>query len=87
MTLTDVEVRYAAKRAWANEAECYRPDWIEMALAHADEDEVRGAYNAALYLTPRRRMLQHWADMIDGMLTKGDAAAESDKRDEALQMA
>jgi integrase len=23
---------------WANEAECYRPDWIEMALAHADRD-------------------------------------------------
>jgi integrase len=49
---------------WANEAECYRPDWIEMALAHADEDEVRGAYNSALYLTPRRRMLQDWGDEI-----------------------
>jgi integrase len=52
---------------WANEAECYRPDWIEMALAHEDEDEVRGAYNSALYLTPRRRMLQDWADeLLDG---------------------
>ena len=50
---------------WANEAEHYRPDWIEMALAHADEDEVRGAYNSALYLTPRKRMLQDWADMIE----------------------
>lgn len=49
---------------WANEAECFKPDWIEMALAHADENEVRGAYNSALYLTPRRRMLQHWADEI-----------------------
>lgn len=49
---------------WANEAECYRPDWVEMALAHVDEDEVRGAYNSALYLTPRRRMLQQWADHI-----------------------
>ena len=28
---------------WANEAECYKSDWIEMALAHADEDEVRVA--------------------------------------------
>jgi hypothetical protein len=51
---------------WANEAECYRPDWVEMALAHADEDEVRGAYNSALYLTPRRRMLQDWAKYLDG---------------------
>jgi integrase len=53
---------------WANEAECYRPDWIEMALAHAERDEVRGAYNAALYLTPRRRMLEAWADTIMGMM-------------------
>lgn len=42
---------------WPNEAECYKTDWIEMALAHADEDEVRSAYNSALYLTLRRRML------------------------------
>lgn len=27
---------------WANEAECYKSDWIEVALAHADEDVVRG---------------------------------------------
>ena len=53
---------------WANEAECYRPDWIEMALAHAERDEVRGAYNSALYLTPRRRMLGAWADVVMGML-------------------
>lgn len=50
---------------WANEAERYRSDWIEMALAHADEDEVRGAYNSALYLSARRRMLQDWAEVIE----------------------
>jgi hypothetical protein len=50
---------------WANEAERYKSDWIEMALAHDDEDEVRGAYNSALYLTPRRRMLQDWASMVE----------------------
>ena len=49
---------------WANEAECYQPDWIESALAHCDRDDVRGAYNSALYLTPRRRMLETWADTI-----------------------
>jgi len=53
---------------WANEAECYRPDWIEVGLAHADRDDVRGAYNSALYLTPRRRMLQAWADHVLGMI-------------------
>lgn len=49
---------------WANEAERYKPDWIEMALAHEDEDEVRGAYNSALYLSARRRMLQHWSNDV-----------------------
>lgn len=53
---------------WANEAECYRPDWIEMALAHAERDEVRGAYKSALYLTPRRRMLQAWANTVMGII-------------------
>jgi integrase len=60
---------------WANEAECYRPDWIEMALAHADRDEVRGAYNSALYLTPRRRMLQQWADYVFSMIEVPQKAA------------
>jgi len=53
---------------WANEAEHYRADWIEIALAHAERDEVRGAYNSALYLTPRRRMLQDWGDAVFGMM-------------------
>ena len=86
MTLTDVEVRYAAKRAWANEAECYRPDWIEMALAHADEDEVRGAYNAALYLTPRRRMLQHWGDLITGMIAEDRTGSSTASHERTLHM-
>lgn len=52
---------------WANEAQCYQPDWIEMALAHSDENEVRGAYNSALYMEPRRTMLQQWANMIESV--------------------
>ena len=54
---------------WANEAECYRPDWIELALAHAERAEVRGAYNSALYLTPRRRMLGDWGALIVAFVT------------------
>ncbi len=50
---------------WANEAQCYHADWIETALAHADENEVRGAYNSAQYLGSRRHMLQDWADLVD----------------------
>lgn len=43
----------------------YDPDWIEMQLAHAEANEVRGSYNSALYLAPRKRMLQDWADLVD----------------------
>ena len=40
---------------WADEAECYQGNGIEMALAHVERDEVRGAYNATFYLTPGGR--------------------------------
>jgi integrase len=43
----------------------YHEDWVELQLAHSEEDEVRSAYNAAEYLMPRRRMLQDWADYLD----------------------
>lgn len=69
---------------WANEAECFRPDWIEMALAHVDEDEVRGAYNSALYLTPRRRMLQQWADHLLSSPQLGQAASDKELAPSAL---
>ncbi len=56
---------------WANEREQYSPDWIEMALAHFD-GSVRGVYNSARYLTPRRRMLQDWADEVSHWVGDGD---------------
>jgi integrase len=43
----------------------YNSDWVELQLAHSEENEVRGAYNAAEYLAPRRLMLQDWADFLD----------------------
>jgi integrase len=48
-----------------NESGKFEPDWIETQLAHADDDRVRGAYNAAIYLGHRRRMLQWWADFVE----------------------
>lgn len=50
-----------------NEAQFNR-DWIEMQLAHADSS-VRGVYNAAEWLSGRRKMLQWWADSIDSKRT------------------
>jgi integrase len=45
-------------------------DAIERQLAHAERDNVRGAYNFAEYLPERRRMMQAWADYLD-QLTVG----------------
>jgi integrase len=47
----------------ANEHEFNR-DWIELCLAHADSDDIRGAYNSASYLPQRRKLLQWWADYL-----------------------
>lgn len=49
----------------ANDNRRFDADWIEMQLAHEEESESRGAYNAAQYLTPRRKMMQWWADYLD----------------------
>lgn len=43
----------------------YNHDHIELQLAHAPRNEVSAAYNHALYLEPRDRMMQDWADFLD----------------------
>lgn len=45
----------------------YESDWIERQLSHGDPDHIRGTYNKAIYLEPRRKMLQGWADIIQRM--------------------
>lgn len=42
-------------------------DAIERQLAHAERDPVRAAYNYAEHLPERRRMMQAWADYLDGL--------------------
>jgi integrase len=42
-------------------------DAIERQLSHAPRDAVRAAYNRAQYLEERRRMMQSWADYLDGL--------------------
>lgn len=41
------------------------PDVIERQLAHTERNKVRAAYNRALYLEERRKMMQVWADYLD----------------------
>ncbi|MBS0316745.1 MAG: integrase arm-type DNA-binding domain-containing protein [Proteobacteria bacterium] len=38
---------------------------IELQLAHAERNAVSAAYNHALYLEPRARMMQAWADHLE----------------------
>lgn len=45
----------------------FRPDVIERQLAHCERNEVRGAYNRAEYLPERRKLMQWWADYLDGV--------------------
>jgi hypothetical protein len=43
----------------------YNHEHIELQLAHASRNEVSAAYNHALYLEARTRMMQDWADFLD----------------------
>lgn len=38
---------------------------IELQLAHQERNEVSASYNHALYLEPRAKMMQAWADYLD----------------------
>jgi len=40
-------------------------DHIELQLAHAPRNSVSAAYNHALYLEPRAKMMQEWADFLE----------------------
>lgn len=38
---------------------------IELQLAHQERNQVSASYNHALYLEPRTKMMQYWADYLD----------------------
>ena len=45
----------------------WAPDVIERQLAHVERNKTRAAYNRASYLPERRKMMQAWADYLDGL--------------------
>jgi len=47
-------------------------DAIERQLAHSERDGVRAAYNYAEYLPERKRMMQAWADYLQGLAAGAD---------------
>jgi integrase len=44
----------------------FTPDVIERQLAHVEQNKVRAAYHRSEYLDERQRMMQWWADYLDG---------------------
>lgn len=43
----------------------YAHEHIELQLAHAPRNAVSAAYNHALYLRARAKMMQEWADFLE----------------------
>jgi integrase len=54
----------------------YPKIWVDAQLSHADPNKVSATYNHALYVEPRRRMMQDWADRLD-LLEQGAVNAAS----------
>lgn len=50
----------------------FNPDCIERQLAHTEKNKVRAAYNRGDYLAERKKMMQHWADYLDGLREGAD---------------
>ena len=47
--------------------ECgWNPDVIERQLAHKEQNEIRAAYHRSTYMKDREKLLQWWADYLDG---------------------
>ena len=61
----------------------FNPDVIEAALAHIDQNAIRGIYNKAEYLEQRRVMMQWWSDHIEQAAT-GDFSLSSNKNLRAI---
>lgn len=47
-----------------------RPDFIEHQLGHAIRDPNGRAYNRTAHLEERKKMMQVWADYLDGLKNK-----------------
>jgi integrase len=57
----------ATARTILDEVLHVRPDYIEHQLAHAVRDPNGRAYNRTAHLEERRKMMQLWADYLDGL--------------------
>jgi integrase len=53
-----------------SEQEKWSVDAIERQMAHVERNQVRAAYHRGEHLDERRRMMQSWADYLDGLKTE-----------------
>lgn len=47
----------------------YKPDVIERQLAHVEKNKVRASYHHAEYMDDRKRMMQDYGSLLEGMTT------------------
>ena len=57
----------ATARTILDEVLGFRPDFIEHQLAHAVRDTLGRAYNRTSHLPERKKMMQVWADYLEGL--------------------
>lgn len=57
----------------------WAPDLIELQLAHKERNKSRAAYNRSQRLEERRKMMQAWADYLDGLRAGGNVVAIGSK--------
>jgi len=57
----------AMARTMLHEILQFTPDGIEAQLAHAVPDRLGRAYNRTQHLAERKKMMQSWADYLDGL--------------------
>lgn len=55
-------------------------DAIERQLAHAERNSIRAAYNYAEHLPERIKMMQHYADYLDGLANGADIVSINKNR-------
>lgn len=49
----------------------YRHEVVDRQLAHAQKDKVASAYDRAMFLEERKKMMQDWADYLDKIASNG----------------
>jgi integrase len=70
----------AMARTVLDEVLGFRPDYIEHQLAHAVRDPLGRAYNRTAHLSERKKMMQAWADYLDGLRLKSKVVPHEPSR-------